>query len=352
MKKITIATLALLFSLFALSGCEQQNPQKPQSYQQQILALGTLVDVVIYGVDEEKGQQAVERVAEILGKIHKDWHAWQPSKLTDINQKLANGESAVLNDTGLRLIEKASTLSRESGDLFDPAAGKLIELWGFHSDQRDDAAPPSETAIAELVAQHPRMEDLSLQGRTLSSTNPAVQLDFGGFAKGFAVDQAIAVLKSMGIRNAIVNAGGDLRAIGSKNGQPWRIGIRNPRGAGVIAALQVEGDESIFTSGDYERYFEYQGQRYHHIIDPRSGRPSTGASSVTVIHTDATTADAAATALMIAGPERWYETAKAMGITQAMLIDTQGVVHMTYLMAKRTYLAKEPKPTIDIVDMP
>lgn len=349
MKKITIATLAFLFSLLPLSGCEQQ---KPQSYQQQILALGTLVDVVIYGVDEEKGQAAVERVAEILGKIHKDWHAWQPSKLTEINKKLASGESAVLDDTGLHLIERATTLSTQSGDLFDPAAGALIELWGFHSDQRDDAAPPSETAIAELVVQHPRMEDLVLQGRTLSSTNPAVQLDFGGFAKGFAVDQAIAALKSMGIRNAIINAGGDLRAIGSKNGQPWRIGIRNPRDTGVIAALQVEGDESVFTSGDYERYFEYQGQRYHHIIDPRSGRPSTGASSVTVIHKDATTADAAATALMIAGPDQWYETAKAMGIDQAMLIDNQGVVHMTYLMAKRTYLANDPKPTIDIVDMP
>ena len=345
---LTPGAIALSLVLL-LSACDR----KPDAiYQQQILALGTLVDVVIYGVDEETGQQAVGRVNDILEHIHHDWHAWEPSKLTQINQRLAKGESATLDAAGQRLISKSIALSLESGNLFNPATGKLIAAWGFHSDERDDSPPPADEKIRALLAAHPRMSDLVLEGNTLRSTNPEVQLDLGGFAKGYAVDLAIAELKKMGISNAIVNAGGDLRAIGNKNGIPWRIGIRHPREAGIIASLNVEGDESVFTSGDYERYFDYHGQRYHHIIDPRTGRPAKGTSSVTVIHQDAATADAAATALLIAGPAQWQKTAQAMGVNQVMLIDLEGNIYMSERMAKRLYLMAEPTPNIEIVKLP
>jgi len=307
------------------------------------------VDVVIYGVDEQRGQEAVEHVTTILEHIHHDWHAWEPSKLTQINRLLANGENAPLDDAGQQLISTGIDLSKKSGDLFNPATGLLIAAWGFHSDERSDAPPPNDALIQTLVEQHPTMADLLLKGGSLSSRNPAVQLDLGGFAKGYAIDLAIAELKKMGIDNAIINAGGDLRAIGNKNGTPWRIGIRNPRGPDIIASLAVEGDESVFTSGDYERYFDYHGQRYHHIIDPRSGRPARGASSVTVIHQDATTADAAATALLIAGPSQWQQIAHTMGVNQVMLIDPEGAIYLSEPMAKRLYLLIEPKPTVQII---
>ena len=150
------------------------------------------------------------------------------------------------------------------------------------------------------------MSDLHIDGIHLSSTNPTVQLDFGAFGKGYGIDLAIEKLRKMGIENAIVNAGGDLRAIGSRSGTPWRIAIRRPSGAGVLGVIKTDSDESIFTSGDYERNFVWQGVRYHHIIDPRTGYPAKGVSSVTVIHTDATTADAAATALFVAGMKDWH----------------------------------------------
>ena len=331
--------MKLRFSVFFISlvlfftGCEQ----RPQVYQQQVLALGTLVDISIYGVDEEQAAKAVTVVTNKMEAIHHDWHAWQPSKLTYINEQLAAGNTVSLNKEQQQLIQIGITLAKQSNDLFNPAAGKLIALWGFHSDDRPDAAPPADDNIKALVAAQAKMSELQLHDNQLSSPNPNVMIDVGGYAKGYAVDQAINELRRMGINNAIINAGGDLRAIGSKDKHPWRIGIRHPRQAGVIASLETRGDESVFTSGDYERYFEYQGERFHHIIDPRLGRPARGTSSVTIIHTDASSADAAATAVFIAGPQQWRETARAMGIKEIMLIDDTGTIYMTEAMRQRIH---------------
>jgi len=342
----SLGLLSLILTL--LIGCDSQ----PASHQQQILALGTLVDVVIYGEDEIKAQQAVQTVREQLEKMHHDWHAWQPSKLTHINTELAQGHSIPLDNEGVRLISQSMQLAQQSEQLFNPATGQLIETWGFHSDERSNTPPPSDEQIQQLTQLTPSMANLTLKGNQLSSNNPAVQLDVGGFAKGYAVDLSIKALRSIGINNAIVNAGGDLRAIGNKNGIPWRIGIRHPRQPGVLASVDVERDESVFTSGDYERYFDYQGQRYHHIIDPRTGKPAEGTSSVTVIHTDATTADAAATALLIAGPTQWLAIAKKMGITQVMLVSTASQIYMTPAMAQRTTLMESPAKPVIVLSLP
>lgn len=331
---IRLIYLAIICSALLLSGCEQ----RPQVYQQQVLALGTLVDISIYGVDEETAAKAVIAVTNKMETIHHDWHAWQPSKLTYINEQLAAGNSVALNQEQQQLIQTGIELARQSNGLFNPAAGKLIALWGFHSDERPDAAPPAESDIKTLVNADAKMSKLLLQEHQLSSPNPAVMIDVGGYAKGYAVDQAIVELRRQGINNAIVNAGGDLRAIGNKGAHPWRIGIRHPRQAGVIASLETHGDESVFTSGDYERYFEYIGQRFHHIIDPRSGRPAQGTSSVTIIHRDASRADAAATAVFIAGRDLWRETARAMDIEEVMLIDAAGTIYMTEAMNRRIHL--------------
>jgi thiamine biosynthesis lipoprotein len=229
-------------------------------------------------------------------------------------------------------------LAAQSGDRFNPAIGSLIALWGFHRDDPSGSRPPSADQIERLVAANPRMSDLILDGIRLYSTNPAVQLDFGAFGKGYGVDLAIRHLRDLGVKNAIVNAGGDLRAIGSRAGRPWRVAIRRPSGGGVFATIDVQGDESVFTSGDYERNFVFEGRTYHHIIDPKTGRPARDTRAVTVVHTDAITADAAATALFIAGPEDWEEVAKAMGIRYVLLLDSAGLLHMNPAMAQRIRL--------------
>ena len=151
------------------------------------------------------------------------------------------------------------------------------------------------------------MDDVHIDGLMLRGTNPAVDLDFSAITKGYGVDLAIGHLRELGVRHAMVSAGGTVRVIGERSGQPWRITVRRPSGSGVLAVLQLRGDESIATVADYERNFDFEGKTYHQPLDPRTGYPAAGARSVTVIHSDAATAEGAATALFIAGPEAWVE---------------------------------------------
>ncbi|GAB6042645.1 FAD:protein FMN transferase [Endothiovibrio diazotrophicus] len=324
-----------------VAGCSRP----PEPYQERIYIFGTLVDLTIWGAPEEKAREAAATLARSFEKEHHEWHAWKPGALTDLNAAIARGEPHAVPDTLVPLLVQSKALYRASGGLFDPAIGGLIGLWGFHQDEPPHGEPPPPNeAIERWRAANPTMDDLTIDGNVVTSHNRAVQLDLGGFAKGYAVDRAIEALKSMGIGNAIVNAGGDLRAIGSKDGRPWRVGVRHPQGKGVLAAIEVTGDESVFTSGNYERYNEYKGVRYAHILDPRTGMPVQGITSVTVIHDNGAEADAAATALVVAGVDKWWETARSMGIRYAMVVEENGTVHLNPAMRDRVTFTGETPP--------
>lgn len=325
----------LLLTTLALTACSEP---LPQVHKARLFTLGTLVDVSVLDRDEATAQKATNIVETELALINTQWHAWRDSPLTKINQQLAQRKKVAIDTSTYRFIKQAQTLAAMSNQLFNPAIGSLVRLWGFHRDDTPVGPPPAEAAIEALVKEAPSMANLTLTPTTVSSSNPAVQLDFGAFGKGYAIDRAIEKLKLAGVENAIVNAGGDLRAIGSKGEHPWRIGIRHPTEAGVIASIETRGDESLFTSGNYERFFDFDGKRYHHIIDPRSGYPATGTLSVTVIHHSAATADAAATALFIAGTQQWQQIARQMGIDEVMLIDRDLTIYMTPQMAARIHI--------------
>jgi thiamine biosynthesis lipoprotein len=342
--RVVAILIAILIASTTISGCSQPGTEPLQK--SQLLALGTLVDISLWDTDATQASEAIHAIDTRLDEIYHNWHGWLPGRLHDINTAIAQDQDITLNDTELELLQQASQLAAQSQQLFNPAIGRLIGQWGFHSDT-PEGPPPAADVIQKLLARQPRMSNLSFSGHTLHSNNNAVQLDVGAFAKGYAVDQAIALLRQHGVNNAIINIGGDLRAIGRHGKRPWHIGIRHPEQPGVIAALEIQGDESVFTSGNYERFYEYEGQRYHHIIDPRNGYPSRETLSVTVIHRNAATADAAATALLVAGPHQWRRMAMQMGIDQAMLIDNQLTVHMTSAMAQRVQLNKDLKTVIE-----
>lgn len=335
---ISVHLLSVLCSALLLTSC--QSHDEPQPFERQFLSLGTLVNIEIAGADPQTTQAASAAVQTMLDAFTEQWRPHGGGELARINAALAAGESIAISAEAQTMITQAATLSVRSKGLFNPAIYRLVHVWGFDVEERPDVPPPAADAIAALVAQAPAMTDLQLDNGVLHSSNPAVQLDFGAYAKGVAVDRAIALLREHGIRNAIVNAGGDLRAIGQYIGpdgaRPWRIGIRHPRADGFIAAVQVSGDECVFTSGDYERFFMFEGQRYHHILDPRTGYPATDFASVTVIHTDGATADAAATALLVAGKDQWRAVARALGITQIMLVTVDGRILCTPAMCART----------------
>ena len=323
--------VVLLLSLLA-SACSKH---EAEVFHDQFFAFGTLIDLTLYGVDPATARKAGELLEQDFEAMHGAWHAWQPGALTTINERLAHRQTATIDASMLALVTAANRLSQLSNGLFNPVIGQLIDLWGFHDNPLPIGTLADKQGISAQLAQLPSADDISIEGNRISSRNPAARYDLGAFAKGYAIDRAIERLRDMGIENAIINAGGDLRAIGRHGDRPWQIGIRHPRQPAILASVEIEGNASVFTSGDYERFFEVDGRRYHHIIDPRTGYPADRTSSVTVIHSDAATADAAATALFVAGPDEWQTVASRMGIRLAMLVDTDGVIHMNPAMQSR-----------------
>src|SRR5512135_2872723 len=172
----------------------------------------------------------------------------------------------------------------------------------------------------------------------VSSHNRAVQLDLGGYAKGYALDRAAELLKKMGVHNALINIGGNVMALGQHGNRAWRVGIQHPREPGPLATLELHDGEAIGTSGDYQRYFELNGKRYCHLIDPHTGQPVQGVQAVTVLtHGEhaGVLSDAASKPLFISGAAGWRAAAKKMGLEEALLVDGAGRVHLTAAMQKR-----------------
>ena len=309
----------------------------PPLAQQQAYVFGTLVEVSVYGAPEAQAQQAIAAVLARFDELHRTLHAWQPSDLSRLNATLAKGQRAPVTPELAAMLRDAQAISIQSNNLFNPAIGGLIALWGFHSDAPQTRVPDA-AAIARWVKNAPRMGDLHIENDTVWSDNPAVQLDLGGYAKGVALDEAVRILKTHGIRNALVNIGGNVIALGKHGERPWRVGIQHPRKPGTLATLDLHDGEAIGTSGDYQRYFEAAGQRYCHLIDPRTGKPATGMQSVTVLVTGkqaGTRSDALSKPLFIDGAGHLAAQAARLGIADTLAVDASGQIHASPAMTAR-----------------
>lgn len=307
---------------------------------------GTLVEIIIRDADEATAHKAISAVSAHFRRMHRDWHAWEQGELHAVNQAVAAGRSETVSPFLLPLIHEAKQFHRLSDGLFNPAIGALVAAWGFHADEPASEAIPTPGAIQELLSQNPTMDDLIVDGTRIASRNRSVQLDFGGFAKGAALDRAREVLESFGIGNAVLNAGGDLVVLGDHGDRRWRAGIRHPLDWGIIASVDLNAGEGLFTSGNYERFRDHEGRRYTHIIDPRSGMPIDRILSVSVIHPEGALADAAATALCVAGPSDWSRIARRMGVTHVFLVDKSGTVYVSPEMRERVTFVGTPPETI------
>jgi len=329
--KLARTSLWLLL-LWALAAC---NP--PPLHQQQAYVFGTLVEVSVHGAPEAQARQAATAVLARFDELHRQLHAWQPSELSRLNAALARGERATVTPELVAMLRDAQALSKQSDDLFNPAIGGLIALWGFHADTPQSQVPDA-AAIRSWVSKQPRMADLAIGNDSIASRNPAVQLDLGGYAKGRALDDAVAILKKHGIKNALVNIGGNVIALGAHGDRPWRVGIQHPRKPGTLATLDLQDGEAIGTSGDYQRYFEMAGRRYSHLIDPRSGWPASAMQSVTVLvdgERAGTRSDALSKPLFIDGTERLADRAARLGVTRYLAVDSAGQIHVSPAMQAR-----------------
>jgi thiamine biosynthesis lipoprotein len=332
----------VLSALLLLAACSKE----PPAYQEQGYVFGTLVEISVYGEDEGKARKAVTSVMQEFQRLHDLLHAWKPSALSDLNAAIARGESREVAPEVVAMLKDAALLSVQSDGLFNPAIGGMVKLWGFHADEYK-AALPDEKQVAALAAAKPQMSDITFSptsggGELVSSRNKTVLLDLGGYAKGYALDRAAALLKQQGIRNALVNIGGNVLALGQHGDRAWRVGIQHPRKPGPLATLELHDGEAIGTSGDYQRYFEFGGKRYCHLIDPRNGQPVQGVQAATILTHGAhagVLSDASSKPLFISGSAGWRSAAQKMNLAEALLIESDGKVHITAAMQKRLEFA-------------
>lgn len=317
--------------LALLAGCRGEPPVYTASF----TAFGATADLSLVGVETDAAEAARRLIEQDLAFLDAEWRSRDASAMQRVNRLLPTGKPFVAPPSILPAVRLSQRLATQSDDLFNPASGQLLAAWGFRGGSSPCGPPPDPARLQRLVAAAPTMADIHVDGLEMASTNPAVQLDLDLVIKGYGIDLAIETLRERGIRNAMIRIGDDLRAIGDRAGKPWRIAIRGPSGSAVFGIVEIGGDESVFTAGDYERTLLYEGKTYHHIIDPRTGYPADGARAVTVVHRDAATADAAARALFIAGPDRWRSIAAEMDVDQVLLFDRSGTVQMTPAMAAR-----------------
>jgi len=339
--RILVAAVLLL-----LVACEGKEPL----YQEQGYVFGTLVEVSVYGETEPRARQAVSEVLQEFQRLHDMLHAWQPSELSELNAAFAKGESAAVSAELVAMLQDAAQLSQQSQGLFNPAIGGLVQLWGFHADEFK-AVQPDEKQVEQWVAANPQMSDILIENGRAQSKNKSVQLDLGGYAKGYALDRAAELLRKQGIHNALINIGGNVLALGQHGKRAWRVGIQHPRKSGAQATLELHDGEAIGTSGDYQRYYMVGKVRYCHLINPRSGYPMQGVQAVTVL-TRGTRAgvlsDAASKPLFISGARGWRAAATQMNLSEAMLVDGQGVVHLTNELQKRLeFTDKSIRPQVE-----
>ncbi len=290
--------------------------------------MDTIVDGIVHAKDRRSGEEvlnlAYREMARLEGLL--DRHT-ADSEVTAINQ--AAGKNALtVSDETLDVIEKSLQVAADTGGAFDITIAPLLTLWSFGT---ADVRVPSAEEIAEtrkLVDY--RQVQVNNSNSTVFLTTEGAELDLGGIAKGYIVDRAVELLLSHGITSAYLDAGGDIRVIGSKpDGSAWRIGVRHPRDRRDIIAVVELRDRAIVTSGDYERFFVADDVRYHHIIDPETGRPARGLTSVTVAAPDAFTADAYSTALFILGLEKGMEIIEAIPELDAIMITEYEEVHIS-----------------------
>ncbi len=307
-----------------------------------MLKFGTIIELTLITDDLQQAESLLVEIEHRLQIWQNQWSAWENSDLTRFNAALSKGEKVAIPDSLRDLIEMSQHYHQTSQALFNPALGKLISARGF-------TGKAANHEIAELVTGDlPNPQHLIIDGEFAISQNPHLQFDFGGIAKGYALGLIRDYLDLNQIDHYLVNAGGDLVTSGSRYGRPWRIGIRNPFAAGAIAKIELKGRHSLFTSGNYERQFWRGGEQFHHIIDPRTGRSSSGQSSATVLSSDPVRADVAATTLMIDGKHNHQLLSVALRIKDYLVIDeSREIIVSQSLYRKIEILTAWPVQVVD-----
>lgn len=304
-----VALAALFASLCA--ACERRGPYTGSTF-----VMGTTAWVTITGRGESEAAEAADAVFRELYRIESVMSTWKSS--SELSRLNADARGLPIGVSGelYALVDSALSYSRMTFGAFDATIRPLVLLWGF---QGGEPRLPSQAAIdsaRSLVG----WERVALDSAAFTITlPPGMQIDVAGIAKGYAVDRSAVILAERGIRSALVNLGGNIRAIGRPaDSGGWRIGVRDPLGGTATVGIVQLVDAAIATSGNYENFVEVDGRRYGHLIDPRSGRPVESVLSVTVVAPTALAADALSTGFFILGPAETAAALEALGGVAAL----------------------------------
>ena len=285
--------------------------------------MGTSIEVELHAAGRADAEAAI---AAVMAEMHRIDATMSPhkadSELSLVNAGAADGPVRV-SDGMFGLLTRALAFSRLSGGAFDITYAAVGQLY----DYRQRIRPSDEAIERARAAVGYRHLQLDMRARTVRFAREGMRIDLGGFAKGHAVDNAATILRHRHIRHAIVSAGGDSRVIGDRRGRPWTIGIRDPRRPGEMAALLPLEDVSISTSGDYERCFEVDGKRFHHVIDPATGRSPSSVQSVTILAEDGLTTEALSKTVFVLGVEKGLRLIESQRGVDAVVVDAAGALH-------------------------
>ncbi len=282
--------------------------------------MGTEVSVQVWHDDKQDGLADIEEAFAEVARIEGLMSTYiETSEISRINRDAAQGPVAA-GDELINLILRSLDISLLTRGAFDITFDSV----GQHYDFRERYRPDAATIQEELSRIDYRLVEVDRLAGTVRFLAPGVRINLGGIGKGYAVERAVSLLRSRGIRHGIVTAGGDSRLLGDRLGQPFMVGIRDPRNDDKVALTIPLEDEAISTSGDYERYFEEDGQRYHHIIEPATGLPAGGVRSATIVGPDAVLTDALSTAVFILGVDQGLTLIATLPDYEGIVIDSEG----------------------------
>lgn len=318
-----IAIALIICTMFLAAGCRPGGWFAAKPYKETQFLMDTVIEVTAYGPTAEAAVKAAFGEFKRLHDISNNFD--QASEVSQVNEAAGRQPVKVSADL-LAMIKRANELSSRLDGTFDVTIGPLSDLWGIG--RKGDFVPSQEEIAKVLPLIDYRLVVLDEPAGTVFLPKAGMKIDLGGIAKGYAVDRAIDILKAKGVQSALINAGGDVRVIGSRpDGNPWRIGVQHPRNPdAMLAKLALTDWDTMETSGDYQRYFIKDNVRYSHILDPRTGRQPRQISSVTMVLSNSADGDIFSTALFVLGPERGLTLLRQFPGVEAIMMTADGRV--------------------------
>ena len=330
-----LCVLLSVFCVLFLLSCTKTD----RMYKKSRLVMDTVCTITVVSPSKKQAGEAIEAGFASIERIEHilDFFSGE-SELSAINRAAGKGPVRISRET-LDVIQRSAEVAEYTRGAFDPTIGPLMELWGFSGPSSGSASIPDAEAIRTMtgLVDFKKMS-INVAASEVSLSRKGMKLDLGGIAKGYAADMAIDAIKAKGIKSALVAVAGDIKGFGLRPDlKPWKVGIQNPRvksievpdgdGDTIIATIDLKA-EAVSTSGDYQRFFVTDGERYHHILDPETGFPARGVISVTVIAPDGYMADGLSTGIFILGREKGIKLLESLGF-DGIIVDSDKQIYVT-----------------------